>query len=304
MREFFLGNPIYWMEEFHFDGFRLDAIHAILDDSDRHILADIAAAIHERGGFVFAEDERNAAFLADPGSRRRHAGWTACGRTISTTRVRVALTGEQESYLKNFTGSAEELADTLAHGWHYRGQPTPNCTASRAARACAHLPPHAFCYCISNHDQVGNRAFGERLTAACSPEAYRAASALLCLAPYTPLIFQGQEWAASTPFLYFTDHNEELGRLVTEGRRKEFKGFAAFADEDEHHAHPRSAGGIDVPAVQAQLGRDAARARHAARAARSTARRCGCGARNRRLRAPRDRDDWQASHLAARTVVV
>ena len=79
---------------------------------------------------------------------------------------------------------------------------------------------------------MGNRAFGERLDAACGPEAYRAASALLCLAPYVPLIFQGQEWAASTPFLYFTDHNAELGRLVTEGRRKEFAGFAAFSDPE------------------------------------------------------------------------
>ena len=81
---------------------------------------------------------------------------------------------------------------------------------------------------------MGNRAFGERLSVSCSREGYRAASALLCLAPYTPLIFQGQEWAASTPFLYFTDHNEELGRLVTEGRRKEFAGFAAFAHGGEH----------------------------------------------------------------------
>ena len=97
---------------------------------------------------------------------------------------------------------------------------------------CAQLPAHAFCYCISNHDQVGNRAFGERLDITCGREAYRAASALLCLAPYVPLIFQGQEWAASTPFMYFTDHNAELGRLVTEGRRKEFAAFPAFSDPE------------------------------------------------------------------------
>ena len=230
VREFFLGNPIYWMEEFHFDGFRLDAIHAIIDDSPRHILAEIAEAIHERCGFVFAEDERNAAFLATPeadGGTGLDGLWADDFHHV----VRVAITGERESYLKNFTGSVEELADTLAHGWLYRGQATPNHGQPRGSE-CAQLPAHAFCYCISNHDQVGNRAFGERLSAACSPEAYRAASALLCLAPYVPLIFQGQEWAASTPFLYFTDHNAELGRLVTEGRRKEFKGFAAFSDEE------------------------------------------------------------------------
>ncbi len=228
VRQFFIGNIVCWMEEFRFDGFRLDAIHAILDESDTHILADLAAAVHARGGFVMAEDERNAAFLAEPPATGG-SGLDALWADDFHHSVRVALTGEQEAYLKNFTGSGHELADTLAHGWHYRGQATPTGNKPRGT-PCAQLPPHAFCYCISNHDQVGNRAFGERLSFASSPAAYRAASALLCLAPYTPLIFQGQEWAASTPFLYFTDHNEELGRLVTEGRRKEFAGFAAFAE--------------------------------------------------------------------------
>ena len=227
VREYFLGNPIYWMEEFHVDGFRLDAIHAIVDDTEHHVLCDITAAIHERGGFVFAEDDRNAAFLATP-QRDGGTGLDGLWADDFHHEVRVALTGEQESYLKDFTGSAEDLAETLANGWFYRGQPSRNQGKSRGT-SCDQLPPHAFCYCISNHDQVGNRAFGERLSVSCSREGYRAASALLCLVPYTPLIFQGQEWAASTPFLYFTDHNEELGRLVTEGRRKEFAGFAAFA---------------------------------------------------------------------------
>ena len=230
VREFFLGNVVYWMEEFHFDGFRLDAVHAILDDSGRHILANIASAVQDRGGFVFAEDERNAAFLATP-QAEGGTGLDGLWADDFHHSVRVAVTGERDAYLKDFTGSVEELADTLAHGWHYRGQISPNHGQPRGTE-CAQLPTHAFCYCISNHDQVGNRAFGERLDVACSREAYRAASALLCLAPYVPLIFQGQEWAASTPFLYFTDHNAELGRLVTEGRRKEFKGFAAFSDPE------------------------------------------------------------------------
>ena len=230
VREYFLGNPAYWMDEFHFDGFRLDAIHAIVDETAPHVLAEIAGTIHARGGFVFAEDERNAAFLATPASEGG-TGLDGLWADDFHHTVRVALTGERESYLRDFSGDTEELADTLAHGWYYRGQASPNHGKERGT-SCAQLPPHAFCYCITNHDQVGNRAFGERLTASCSPEAYRAASALLCLVPYTPLIFQGQEWAASTPFLYFTDHNPELGRLVTEGRRKEFKGFAAFADEE------------------------------------------------------------------------
>ena len=231
VRQFFIGNIVYWMEEFGFDGFRLDAIQAILDESDTHILADLAAAVHARGGFVMAEDERNAAFLAETAAAGG-SGLDALWADDFHHSVRVALTGEQEAYLANFTGTGQELADTLANGWYFRGQATPTSPKGRGT-PCAHLPPHAFCYCISNHDQVGNRAFGERLAFASVPAAYRAASALLCLAPYTPLIFQGQEWAASTPFLYFTDHNEELGRLVTEGRRKEFAGFADFANPEK-----------------------------------------------------------------------
>lgn len=230
VRTFFKGNIAQWMDDYHIDGFRLDAVHAIMDESARHILTEIAAAVHERGGFVVAEDERNEANLATPASQGG-SGLDGLWADDFHHSVRVALTGEQESYLKNFTGSADELRDTLANGWHYRGQSSPGDGKPRGT-PCAQLPPHAFVHCISNHDQVGNRAFGERLTAACDPAAYRAASALLCLSPYTPLIFQGQEWGASTPFLYFTDHNETLGRLVTEGRRREFKGFSAFSDEE------------------------------------------------------------------------
>jgi maltooligosyltrehalose trehalohydrolase len=229
VRDFFRGNAGYWMDEFHFDGFRLDAVHAIIDDSPRHILSEIADVIHARGGFVFAEDERNEASLATP-EKEGGIGLDGVWADDFHHSVRVALSGERESYLQDFTGSVDELRDIIENGWHYRGQISPNHQKPRGT-PCVQLPPRAFCYCISNHDQVGNRAFGERLTASCPPAAYRAASALLCLVPYTPLLFQGQEWAASTPFLYFTDHHAELGRLVTEGRRREFKGFGAFADE-------------------------------------------------------------------------
>ncbi len=229
VRDFFLGNAAYWMDEFRIDGFRLDAVHAILDDSPRHILKEIAAAIHARGGFVFAEDERNEARLATPESADG-VGLDGLWADDFHHSVRVALTRQRESYLRDFMGSPGELSDTLANGWHYRGKESFNHKKPRGTE-CRQLPPSAFCLCISNHDQVGNQAFGERLTASCSPAGYRAASVLLLLCPYTPLLFMGQEWGASTPFLYFTDHNAELGRLVTEGRRKEFKGFKAFNDE-------------------------------------------------------------------------
>ena len=228
VRAFFRANVAYWLDEFHFDGLRLDATHALLDDSPRHILAELAATAHARGAFVFAEDERNDARLARPA----HAGGTGLDGLWADDFhhvVRVALTGERDSYFGNYAGTAAELRDTLAHGWTYRGQPKPTDGEPRGTE-CNDLPPSAFCYCISNHDQVGNRALGQRLTADVTPAAYRAASALLLLSPYTPLLFMGQEWAASTPFLFFTDHQAELGRLVTEGRRKEFAGFTAFRD--------------------------------------------------------------------------
>ncbi len=300
VRKFFIGNIVYWMEEFRFDGFRLDAVHAILDESDTHILADLAAAVHARGGFVMAEDERNAAFLAEDAATGG-SGLDALWADDFHHSVRVALTGEKEAYLANYTGTGRELADTLANGWHFRGQATPTENKKRGT-PCAHLPPHAFCYCISNHDQVGNRAFGERLSFSAAPAAYRAASALLCLAPYTPLIFQGQEWAASTPFLYFTDHHDALGLLVTEGRRKEFAGFAAFANPALVKAIPDPQAkatfldsklkweeiGVGVHAQTRALYREALRLRREEKA----------------ILARDDRANWQALALGENTVAI
>ncbi len=299
VREYFLGNTIYWMEEFHIDGFRLDAVHAIVDDTERHMLADIAAAVHARGGFVFAEDDRNAAFLAEP----QESGGTGLDGLWADDfhhTVRVALTGERESYLRNFSGTAEELAETLTHGWYYRGQVSGSHGKARGTPS-DHLPPSAFCYCISNHDQVGNRALGERLSASCSREAYRAASALLCLVPYTPLIFQGQEWAASTPFLYFTDHNEELGRLVTAGRRKEFAGFAAFAD-------PASISRIPDPQAQSTFNASKLRWDEMSQGIHAQTRALYKAALRLRREEPalrrRARGDWQAVALGGGTVTL
>jgi maltooligosyltrehalose trehalohydrolase len=144
--------------------------------------------------------------------------------------VRVALSGEREGYYIDYTGSAEDLAATLRQGWFYTGQPSTYGKHPRGAPA-DDVPMPRFVYCLQNHDQVGNRALGERLNHEIGLDAYRAASALLLLSPYTPLLFMGQEWAASTPFLYFTDHNPELGRLVTQGRQAEFAGFTAFSGE-------------------------------------------------------------------------
>lgn len=228
VRAFFRENARYWMCEFHIDGFRVDATHEIVDRSSPHILAEIAAAVHSLGGFVIAEDERNEPKLLTP-SDRGGIGFDGVWADDFHHVVRVVLTRDHEAYYVNYDGTGSELAQTLTHGWLFRGQ-TQNSTGSPRGGDPADLQLPQFIYCISNHDQVGNRAFGERLGQVASPAAYRAASALLCLVPETPMLFMGQEWSASTPFQFFTDHNPELGALITQGRRKEFRHFAAFSD--------------------------------------------------------------------------
>lgn len=222
VRSFILSNIVYWLEEFRVDGFRLDATHAIPDESRPHLLQEITEAVHNRGGFVLAEDERNFAGLmheADGSGFGLDGAWS----DDFHHEVRVALTGTRESYFAAFTGTAEDLAATLRHGWAYRGRPFAPWKGKPRGGPCDHLPPSGFIFCIENHDQVGNRAKGERLEHLVSGERFRAASALLCLSPYCPMLLMGQEWAASSPFLYFTDHEGEHGRKVSEVRKREFE---------------------------------------------------------------------------------
>ena len=228
VRELFIANAIYWLEEFHIDGLRLDATHAVHDDSPRHILEEIADAAHARGCYAFAEDERNLAKLvtSKPGGFCLNAVYA----DDFCHTVQVAL-GDPR-FADDFTGAPPELADELENGWYYRGQASGR-TGKPRGTACDYLPPERFLFCISNHDQSGNHAFGERLSHFCSAEAYRTASALLLLSPYTPQLFMGQEWGTSAPFLYFTDHKEDLGRAVREGRRKEFARHGDFSDPEK-----------------------------------------------------------------------
>jgi maltooligosyltrehalose trehalohydrolase len=236
VRASFAENAPYWMREFHIDGFRLDATHEIADDSPRHILAEIAESVHSLGGFVIAEDERNEPKLLWPATRNG-LGFDGAWADDFHHVVRVMLTGDRQGYYANYEGTLPELAQTLTHGWLYRGQAQKTTGKPRGGDP-AEVGPRQFVYCISNHDQVGNRAFGERLGHVVSPAAYRAASAMLCLVPETPMLFMGQEWSAASPFQFFTDHNPELGRLVTEGRRKEFSNFEAFRDPEVRKTIP------------------------------------------------------------------
>jgi maltooligosyltrehalose trehalohydrolase len=223
VREFFSSNVAYWLDEFRFDGLRLDATHMIRDESPRHLLAELADVAHERGAFLVAEDERNTTEILTT-SEGTGARLDAVWADDFHHQMRVALTGIQEGYFRGYTGTPHDLAQTLEHGWFYSGQPYPAWKGRPRGEDPRHLPSAAFITCIQNHDQVGNRARGERLEHLIGPAAYRAASMLLCLSPYPPLLFMGQEWAAGTPFLFFTDHSGELGEKISEGRQKEFAG--------------------------------------------------------------------------------
>lgn len=220
VREFFVQNLLYWMKEFHIDGFRMDATHEIHDNSPIHILTEMSEAVHSNGGYVVAEDERNLAPLLSP-SVQGGMGFDAVWADDFHHAVRVSQTAESFSYFSDFDGSLAEVLSILENGWLYQGGISSRTGKSRGT-PCQHLFPSQFVHCISNHDQVGNQILGQRLSHQIASSAYRVLSALLCLSPYTPLIFMGQEWAASTPFLYFTDHDTKLGKKITEGRRREF----------------------------------------------------------------------------------
>ena len=234
VRGFVLHNALHWLREYHVDGLRLDATHAIRDASPVHLLTELAAAVrsldagraHPR--VLVAEDERNERRVVLPPADGGH-GLDAVWADDLHHQLRRLAAGDREGYFASFGGTIADVVATLRRGWFWEGQPSEHHREPRGTPADG-LPPSAFVHCLQNHDQVGNRAMGDRLHHAIAPDVYRALSALLCLSPYTPLLWMGQEWAASTPFQYFTDHPPELGRLVTEGRRAEFGHFSAFSD--------------------------------------------------------------------------
>ena len=227
VRAFAIDSATQWISEYHFDGLRLDATHALVDDSPVHLVRELTAIAREAAGdrsiYVVAEDERRE-MTRVRSSDRGGDGLDAVWADDFHHEMRVSLMNSNENYYSAYSGTAKEIATAINNGFGDEGfeRGTPPDTSD---------PGSAFVFCIQNHDQVGNRPFGDRLHHEANLERYKVASALLLFVPETPLLFMGQEFAASTPFLFFTDHPEDLGKLVTEGRRREFAGFRLFEDE-------------------------------------------------------------------------
>jgi maltooligosyltrehalose trehalohydrolase len=227
VRDFFIGNAVYWLTEFHFDGLRFDAVHAIRDPA---FLDDMARAIRaatplDRPVHLVLEHDENAARHLGPGLY--NAQWADDLHHC----LHVLLTGEREGYYEDYADApAARLARCLAEGFAYQGEPSRHRGGATRGERSAHLPPSSFVGFLQNHDQIGNRAMGERLTTLAHPDALRAATLLLLLSPQIPLLFMGEPSASKSPFLFFTSHNTELAEAVRAGRRREFGRFAAFAD--------------------------------------------------------------------------
>jgi maltooligosyltrehalose trehalohydrolase len=239
VREFLLQNALHWVHEYHVDGLRLDATHELIDDSSKPFLAELAETVRAsvpRHVVVTAEDDRNLARLAMP-VRAGGFGLDAVWADDFHHHMRRRLAGDHEGYFASYAGRATDIAQTLQSGWFYCGQVAPH-TGKYRGTDPAPLDLEQFIICLQNHDQVGNRAHGDRLHHGIDAASYRAATALLLCAPETPLLFMGQEWAASTPFRFFTDHIEEIGRRITNGRRDEFAAFSAFRDPDARSRIP------------------------------------------------------------------
>lgn len=228
VRRFVIDNALMWLRDYHCDGLRLDAVHAIVDDSAVHILEQLAAEVDAlashlgRSVSLIAESDRN-----DPRYVRSTDaggfGLDAASADEWHHAVHATLTGDTSGYYEDF-GPLDLLAKALSQAWVYDGIWSPH-RRRQHGRPPEGLLGSQFVVYTQNHDQVGNRARGERMGALSSGDRLRIAAALLFTGPFVPMIFQGEEWAASTPFQYFTDHDRELGRKMIEGRREEFGGF-------------------------------------------------------------------------------
>ena len=243
VREFFIHNALYWLEEFRFDGLRLDAVHAIADASHPDFVTELAsrvrAAFTGRHVHLVLENDRNDARYLRRDEAGRPMLATAQWNDDLHHALHVIATGEDDGYYADYAAAPVQfLGRALAEGFVYQGQPSAYRAGAARGEPSVSLPPTAFVSFLQNHDQIGNRALGERLSTLADPQLLRAVTACVLLSPQVPLLFMGDEFAASTPFLFFCDFGAELAQAVTSGRRDEFARFARFRDARAREAIP------------------------------------------------------------------
>jgi maltooligosyltrehalose trehalohydrolase len=236
VRDFFIHNALYWLEEYRIDGLRLDAVHAIHDGSQPNILVELAETVRHRIGgdrkvHLVLENDRNSAHYLERGERHRATHYDAQWNDDFHHAAHVVATGEAGGYYGDYAPApVTALARALAEGFAFQGEPSAHRKGALRGEPSAHLPPFAFVSFLQNHDQVGNRAYGERLATFADAAAVRALRAILLLSPQIPMLFMGEEWGARRPFLYFCDFADELAAAVRDGRRREFARFPQFRD--------------------------------------------------------------------------
>jgi maltooligosyltrehalose trehalohydrolase len=237
VRDFFIHNALYWLEEYHLDGLRLDAVHAIVDDSVPDILTELAEIVRKTFGakrhvHLVLENYDNAARYLNRDGQGRACLYNGQWNDDVHHVLHVLTTGEKDGYYWDYSQQPIQiLSRCLTEGFAYQGDRSEYHQAVRG-EISSHLPPTAFVSFLQNHDQVGNRAFGERITSLADEQAVKAAMAILLLAPSQPLLFMGEEFAAKTPFLFFCDFDGKLAADVTQGRRAEFAGFRQFHSQE------------------------------------------------------------------------
>ncbi len=233
VRDFFVHNALYWLEEYHFDGLRLDAVHAIVDDSRPDILVELAETVRDMFGpdrhvHMILENADNASRYLRRTNPERSDLYDAQWNDDFHHALHVLLTGETDGYYRDYSAApVRYLGRCLAEGFAFQGEFSEYEGANRG-ESSADLPPVSFVNFLQNHDQIGNRAFGERIIQLASEDALKAGLAILLLAPSPPLLFMGEEFGASTPFLFFCDFAGDLAIAVTNGRRNEFSRFEKF----------------------------------------------------------------------------
>jgi malto-oligosyltrehalose trehalohydrolase len=241
VRKLILNNAIYWIREYNLDGLRLDAVHAIIDGSPKHLLQELAITVREAAGsrpvHLILENEENQASRLARGGHGQPIQFTAQWNDDVHHVLHTAASGESAGYYGDYAGDTNKLGRALAQGFAFQGELMPYRGHPRGEPSGA-LPPTAFVSFIQNHDQVGNRAFGDRITAFAPPEAVRAVAAIYLLAPQIPMIFMGEEWGAAQPFPFFCDFGAELADAVRNGRRAEFAKFPEFQDPEQRERIP------------------------------------------------------------------